>query len=109
MSNALVVKIARRRHDGAEFYEGTASIQGARPTKLTKSKTEETAFSREADLRRAAASFAKRHSYGEVKFEGGTNAKVNKTAKTTTKKPCSKSKKSPCEVDTSNSSSTPSL
>ena len=81
--STLQCKISKRKHDGEEVWEGTIALQGIRPTKLTKSRTQETAFSREADVRRAATSFAKRHQYDDVVYDGTEKiAKVSKSMKT---------------------------
>ena len=86
MLNALSVKISKRRHDGEEIWEGTLSLQGARPTKLTKSKSQETSFANASAVRKAAERFAAAHNYDGVKFEepAQSSDKISKTAKTTT-------------------------
>lgn len=94
--STLQCKITKRKHNGEEIWEGTIAVQGVRPTKLTKSKSKETGFSREADVRRAADAFAKRHQYEMVKYDAMANStKISKSAKTkkavATKTSCSMS------------------
>lgn len=98
MSSTLTVKVTKRKHNGTEVWEGTASVQGARPTKLTKSKSQETAFSTASAVKKAAEKFATTHGYAGVKFDEKTPAstKVSKTAKTTTKKAAAPKKEGTC-------------
>lgn len=87
--STLNVKVTRRKHNGEEVWEGTVNVQGVRPTKLTKSKSQETAFSTSGAVKKAAEKFAANHGYAGVKFDEPTVApstKVSKTSKTTTKK-----------------------
>lgn len=84
MSNTLTVKVTKRKFNGSEVWEGTASVQGVRPTKLTKSKSQETAFSTAGAVKKAAEKFATTHGYAGVKFDEKTvSVKVSKTTKTT--------------------------
>jgi hypothetical protein len=101
MSNTLTVKVTKRKHNGTEVWEGTASVQGARPTKLTKSKSQETAFSTASAVKKAAEKFASSHGYAGVKFDEPTAAagtKVSKTAKTTKKSAAPKKSEGTCSA-----------
>jgi hypothetical protein len=106
MSSTLAVKVTKRKHNGTEVWEGTASVQGARPTKLTKSKSQETAFSTATAVKKAAEKFATTHGYASVKFDEPTTAKVSKTAKTTTKKAAAAAPKTTCTAPSVGSSPT---
>jgi hypothetical protein len=110
MSNTLSVKLTKRKHNGDDIWEGTVAVQGVRPTKLTKSKSQETAFSTSSAVKKAAEKFATTHGYAGVKFDepAATSTKVSKTGKTTTaKKNASSPKKSACSAPIT--SSTPAV
>jgi hypothetical protein len=77
--------------NGEDLWEGTLAIQGVRPTKLTKSKSQETTFSTAGAVKKAAEKFASTHGYSDVKYAEPTATKVSKTSKTTTKKESVKS------------------
>jgi hypothetical protein len=68
--NNLMVKISKRTKDGVESWEGTVTLPGVLPTKLTKSKTEESKFSTRSTLISAAQRLATRYGFIEVQFEG---------------------------------------
>lgn len=86
MSSTLTVKVTKRKFNDAVVWEGTAAVQGARPTKLTKSKSQETAFSTASAVKKAAEKFATTHGYAGVKFDepAAPATKVSKTGKTCT-------------------------
>lgn len=95
MTSTLNVKVTKRKSNGSELWEGTASIKGAIPTKLTKSKSKETVFNTASAVKKAAEKFADNHGYVGVKFvEPTVAAKVSKTNKSATKKKSSKSSSS---------------
>ncbi len=70
MSNNLRVKITKRTTDGVESWEGTASLPGVKPTKLTKAKSNESKFSTRSALTSAAQRLADRYGFSDVEFEG---------------------------------------
>lgn len=86
--NNLVVKVSRKTKDGVESWEGTVSLPGVAPTKLTKSKGSESKFNTRSALTTAAQKLAARYGFGDVEFEGATDAK---------KKPQPKKKKAPAD------------
>jgi hypothetical protein len=99
MSSTLAVKVTRRRHNGEDIWEGTVSVQGVRPTKLTKSKSQETGFSTSSAVKKAAEKFATNHGYAGVKFdEPAATTKVSKTSKTSTKKSTPTKKSESCSA-----------
>lgn len=92
--SSLQVKITKRRHDGKDMWEGVVSLPNTKPTKLTKSKSQETAFGTRGAVVAAAEKFAERFNFtdGIKVSEAGARAstdtavKASKTVKTTTKK-----------------------
>ncbi len=88
MSKNLVVKISKRNNNGAEAWEGTVNLPGALPTKLAKSKTQESKFSTRSAVTAAAKNFATRYGFADVRFEGITDAKTT-TKKSASKRPSS--------------------
>jgi hypothetical protein len=79
MSKNLLVKITKRTTKGIESWEGTANLPGVLPTKLTKSKTNESKFSTRSALTSAAQRLATRYGFSDVQFEGvGTEKTVAK-------------------------------
>jgi hypothetical protein len=78
MSKNLTVKVTKRVTKGEESWEGTVNLPGVAPTKLVKSKTNESKFTTRNALTGAAQRLASRYGFADVKFEGA--------GETTTKK-----------------------
>jgi hypothetical protein len=95
MASTLTVKVTKKKCNNEVLWEGTASVAGARPTKLTKSKSQDTTFSTAGAVKKAAEKFATTHGYEGVKFDEAAAAKtttVSKTSKTASKTPTKSSK-----------------
>jgi hypothetical protein len=86
MSKNLIVKITKRTADGVEAWEGTASLPGVRPSKIVKSKSDESKFSTRSALTSAAQRLATRYGFSDVRFEGAgseTNSTKSKKSQST--------------------------
>jgi hypothetical protein len=85
MSNALEVKVTARKGDGQEWWEGTVTLDGVKPTKLTRKSDGMTRFTTKSAVQGAARRFAERYGYSGADF--GTEAKpaVKKAAKRSAK------------------------
>ena len=70
MSKNLNVKVSKRSTKGTEAWEGTVTLPGVAPTKLLKSKTNESLFLTRYGLATAAQRLAERYGFSEVKFQG---------------------------------------
>lgn len=86
MSNLLQVKVTSRTssEDGQEFWEGTVSLDGVKPTKLARKSDGNTRFTTRSSVVGAARRFAERYGYSDVDL--GESKSV-----TTTKKAAKKS------------------
>lgn len=69
MSKNLNVKISKRNTNGTDTWEGTVALPGVAPTKLLKSKTNESLFFTRSGLTSAAQRLAARYGFSEVKFQ----------------------------------------
>src|SRR3954470_22562515 len=82
MNTKLVCKITKKTVEGSDLWEGQVSLQGAKPTKLTKSKTGETTFGSKSSLSASARAFAERLGFDSVEFtDSATNKLANKESK----------------------------
>lgn len=68
MSNTLSVRLATRKTSEGEVYEGTVSIEGAKPTKLVRKADGSTQFPSRSAVAGSARNFAKRYGYSDVNF-----------------------------------------
>jgi len=84
-TNDLLVKVSKRTKDGVESWEGTATLPGFAPTKLTKLKTNDSRFRTRSSLTDAARRIANRYGFTEVKFEGVGCDTTKKTTKSKNK------------------------
>jgi hypothetical protein len=78
MSNTLSVRLATRKTSEGEVYEGTVSIEGAKPTKLVRKADGSTQFPSRSAVAGSARNFAKRYGYSDVNFVDPT-ATASKT------------------------------
>jgi hypothetical protein len=85
MSNTLSVRVASHKTETGEWYEGTVSIAGLKPTKLARRSDGSTQFPTKSAVSGAARNLAK--------SLGFTDVDVNDTSKTTLKKAAKKSAK----------------
>lgn len=85
MSNVLSVKVTSRKVEGQDVWEATATLDGAKPTKLTRKADGSTQYSSRSAAQGAAKRFAERYGYtGGVDFGTPVEAKpavVKKAAK----------------------------
>jgi len=85
MSNTLSVRVASRKSETGEWYEGTVSITGLKPTKLARRSDGSTQFPTKSAVSGAARNLAKSLGFTDVDVSDGS-----KTA-TTLKKAAKKS------------------
>ena len=85
MNNVLSVTVTNRKTSEGEFYEGTVSIEGLKPTKLARKSDGSTMFPTRSAVSGAARNLAKSLGFADVS--------VSDAGKTSTmaKKPSSKS------------------
>jgi hypothetical protein len=76
MSNTLSVRVASRKSDAGDYYEGTVSIAGLKPTKLARRSDGSTQFPTKSAVSGAARNLAK--------SLGFTDVDVSDTSKTAT-------------------------
>lgn len=68
MSNALEVKVTSRKNTEGEWWEGTVSLEGTKPTKLARKSDGSTQFTSRSAVQGAARRFAERYGYSDVDF-----------------------------------------
>jgi hypothetical protein len=68
MSNTLSVRLNSRKTAEGEYFEGTANICGARPTKLVRRADNTTQFPTRSAVMGAARNFAKTYGFTDVSF-----------------------------------------
>jgi hypothetical protein len=95
----LTVKVSAKQKNGTESWEGTVSLPGARPTKLTRKSDNSTSFSTRSAVNSAAQRFAETYGFSGIEAPVAKATTVKKAAKkkaATTKKSTAKkaSKKS---------------
>jgi hypothetical protein len=86
MNNVLSVTVTNRKTSEGEFYEGTVSIEGLKPTKLARKSDGSTMFPTRSAVSGAARNLAKSLGFADVSVSD-----AGKTAANMTKKPNSKS------------------
>lgn len=82
MSNTLSVRVASRKTETGEWFEGTVSIAGLKPTKLARRSDGSTQFPTKSAVSGAARNLAK--------SLGFTDVDVNDSSKTTALKKAAK-------------------
>lgn len=80
MSNTLSVKVANRTSGGEEWYEGTVSISGLKPTKLARKSDGSTRFPTRSAVTGAARNLAKALGFSDVEVNDGSKAAAPKKA-----------------------------
>ena len=80
MSKALEVKVTSRKAEGQEWWEATVSLDGAKPTKLTRKSDGSTRYTSRSVVPQAAKRFAERYGYTGVDY-GTTEAKPTEMKK----------------------------
>lgn len=86
-SNTLSVKVVGRKTDSGEYYEGTVSITGLKPTKLARRSDGSTQFPSKSAVSGAARNLAKALGFADVDVTDTTVPKkvAAKTSAKTTK------------------------
>ncbi len=88
--SSLQVRLTSRKQEGKEVWEATAYVPGFKPTKITRTGEDSTAFDSRTAVATAARGRAKRLGFDGVEFEGKS---VKAAAKVSTKKPARKAVK----------------
>jgi hypothetical protein len=86
MSNALSVRVASRKTEAGEYYEGTVSIAGLKPTKLARRSDGSTQFPTKSAVSGAARNLAKSLGFADVDVNDTTVVKAAAKVKTTKSK-----------------------
>lgn len=88
MSNTLSVRVASRKSETGEWYEGTVSIAGLKPTKLARRSDGSTQFPTKSAVSGAARNLAKSLGFTDVDVNDGskTATTLKKAAKKSAKK-----------------------
>jgi len=97
MSNTLSVKVTNRKTDQGEFFEGTVSISGLKPTKLARKSDGNTQFPTKSALSSAAKNLAK-----SLGFSGVEVAESKPELKKASKKQVKKAVEKICPESCSN-------
>ena len=92
MSNTLSVRVASRKSETGEWYEGTVSIAGLKPTKLARRSDGSTQFPTKSAVSGAARNLAKSLGFTDVDVNDGSKAAT--TLKKAAKKSSTKASKS---------------
>lgn len=79
MSNTLSVRVTNRKTETGAFYEGTVSISGLKPTKLSRKSDGSTQFPTKSALSGAARNLAKSLGFANVDITDAAAA-TNKVA-----------------------------
>jgi hypothetical protein len=87
MSNTLSVRVTNRKTEAGEWYEGTVSIAGLKPTKLARKADGSTQFPTKSSVTGAARSLAKSLGFSDIDLgEKATAKSVKAPVKTAAKK-----------------------
>lgn len=78
MSNTLQVKVSPKKSGTDEWYEGTVSISGLKPTKLARKSDGSTRFTSRSAVSGAARNLAKSLGFTDVDFGETTSKKAAK-------------------------------
>ena len=90
MSNTLSVRVTNRKTETGAFYEGTVSIAGLKPTKLSRKSDGSTQFPTKSALSGAARNLAKSLGFANVDI---TDTSANIAAKKSAAKQTTAAKK----------------
>lgn len=93
MSNTLSVRVASRKSDAGDYYEGTVSIAGLKPTKLARRSDGSTQFPTKSAVSGAARNLAKSLGFTDVDVSDTTKAATPTAALKKAAKKSSVSKK----------------
>lgn len=78
MSNTLPVRVSVRKNDTTEWYEGTISIEGARPTKLVRPTDGSVKFPTKSAVSCQAKKFAKSLGFNDIDIQDTTKKATKK-------------------------------
>lgn len=108
MSNTLSVRVASRKSDAGDYYEGTVSITGLKPTKLARRSDGSTQFPTKSAVSGAARNLAKSLGFTDVDVTDANKTATPATAslKKAAAKKSSVSKKAAVKAPTKSKSST---
>jgi len=67
--NTMAVRVANRKTESGQYFEGTVSIAGLKPTKLARRSDGSTQFPTRAAVTNAAKTLAKSIGYSDVSIE----------------------------------------
>jgi len=105
MSNTLSVRVASRKSETGEWYEGTVSIAGLKPTKLARRSDGSTQFPTKSAVSGAARNLAKSLGFTDVDVsDSSKTAAVKKAAKKSSVKKTSSKSKAPAASSTTSQS-----
>lgn len=111
MSNTLSVRVASRKSDTGDYFEGTVSIAGLKPTKLARRSDGSTQFPTKSAVSGAARNLAKALGFTDVDVSDSSKTAATPAAATTLKKAAKKSsvvsKKTPAIKAPAKSKSSP--
>lgn len=79
MSNTLSVSVVNRKSDNGDYYEGTVSIAGLKPTKLARKSDGSTQFPTKSAVSGAARNLAKSLGFADVDVSDNTKTATKKT------------------------------
>jgi hypothetical protein len=94
MSNTLSVRVASRKSDAGDYYEGTVSITGLKPTKLARRSDGSTQFPTKSAVSGAARNLAKSLGFTDVDVTDANKTVTPSLKKAAAKKAAVKSKSS---------------
>lgn len=78
MSNTLSVRVSSKKNDNNEWYEGTISIEGVKPTKLVRPTDGTVKFPTKSAVSCQAKKFAKSLGFNDVDIQDTTKKVVKK-------------------------------
>lgn len=95
MSNTLSVTVSSRKSDAGDYYEGTVSIVGLKPTKLARRSDGSTQFPTKSAVSGAARNLAKSLGFAAVDVSDATAVKKVAAKKATVPVPKKVAKSQP--------------
>ena len=72
--NTMTVRVANRKTESGQYFEGTVSIAGLKPTKLARRSDGSTQFPTRAAVTTAAKALAKSIGYSDVSIEDSSKS-----------------------------------
>lgn len=81
MSNTLSVRVASRKSESGDYYEGTVSIMGLKPTKLARKSDGSTQFPSKSAVNGAARNLAKSLGFTDIDISDMTKTSTSVSKK----------------------------